>query len=170
MGLYSSLTLDDCLAPRTCTVLARCSTIRLMDPAVAALKRLLGDSTERRQQVADVIGFNEQTLYQVANGIKLKSGKVRGVGRKMREALDAHYPGWRDPSAPGPATPVPQLKLATALPLVIDAIAALPAARWVSVRAQLDQLAQRPEMRDDVMAELQALLGDASSKQPAAAA
>jgi len=29
--------------------------------------------------VADAIGYNEQTLYQIANGIKLKSGKPRSV-------------------------------------------------------------------------------------------
>jgi hypothetical protein len=49
-----------------------------------------------------------------------------------------------------------------ALPVVLTAITALPAARWASVRAQLDQLAQHPEMRDDVATELLSLLRPAA--------
>lgn len=49
----------------------------------------------------------------------------------------------------------------------VDAVAALPPARWASVRAQLDQLAAHPEMRDDVLAELLTLLQPAPTKRVA---
>lgn len=42
--------------------------------------------------------------------------------------------------------------------VLVDRIAALPAARWTSVRAQLDQLVAHPEARDDLLAELDILL------------
>jgi len=66
-----------------------------MDPLTEALIRFLGPDAKRRIEVADTIGVNEQTLYQIARGIKLKSGQPRGVGRKLRAALDAHYPNWQ---------------------------------------------------------------------------
>lgn len=52
---------------------------------------------------------------------------------------------------------------AAGLARLLDAISALPPARWASVRAQLDQLVQHPELRADIEAELQLLLA-----QPAA--
>lgn len=47
---------------------------------------------------------------------------------------------------------------AASLSRLLDAISALPPARWPSVRAQLDQLVQHPELRADIEAELQLLL------------
>jgi len=55
--------------------------------------------------------------------------------------------------------------LPAALRTVLDALAALPPTRWASVRAQLDLLAAHPEMRDDVLAELRALLTTPSTKR-----
>jgi hypothetical protein len=133
-----------------------------MDHEVTALKRLIGDSVATRVEVADKLGYNEQTLYQIANGIKLKSGKLRAVGRALREALDKHYPGWLAASdfdmlasAPPAATAPTPPDLAA---LLVDAVAAMPPARWTSVHAQLTQLAGHPEMRDDILPELRALL------------
>lgn len=65
-----------------------------MDPAVLALQNLIATTKGGRVAVADRLGVNEQTLYQIAAGIKLRSGKPRGVGRQLRELLDQHYPGW----------------------------------------------------------------------------
>lgn len=66
-----------------------------MDDAVRALHLLIGDTAERRREIAEVIGANEQSLYQIVRGIPLSSGKKRTVGRELREKLDAHFPGWR---------------------------------------------------------------------------
>ena len=64
------------------------------DPFVTALKHLVGDSPARRREVAKKIGASEQGLYQIVNGIPLKSGKLRSVGRDLRAKLDQHYPTW----------------------------------------------------------------------------
>jgi hypothetical protein len=64
------------------------------DPFVTALKNLVGDSPARRREVAKKIGASEQGLYQIVNGIPLKSGKPRSIGRDLRAKLDQHYPNW----------------------------------------------------------------------------
>lgn len=68
------------------------------DPDVLALIALCGgkDNKAVRAQVADAIHASEQTLYQIVNGIPLKSGKPRGVGRDLRGRLDREFPGWRN--------------------------------------------------------------------------
>lgn len=78
----------------------------MADPFVAALKHLIGDTARRRMEVAAKIGANEQTLYQIANGIPLKSGKARSVGRELRAKLDEHYPSWLTASGHGAAAPL----------------------------------------------------------------
>jgi len=44
--------------------------------------------------VADKIGVNDQTLHQIARGVKLPSGEPKGVGPTLQKKLEAHYPGW----------------------------------------------------------------------------
>ena len=44
--------------------------------------------------IADRIGVNDQTLWQVINGTKLPSGQPRGVGPAIQRKLEQHYPGW----------------------------------------------------------------------------
>ncbi len=56
--------------------------------------------------------------------------------------------------------------VATALPVLLAAIAALPRVRWPSVLAQFDLLAAHPEMRDDVARELVFLFSLAHSQTP----
>lgn len=62
---------------------------------------------------------------------------------------------------------VPRIGANDALPRFLDAITALPPARWASVRAQLDQLAAHPEQRPEIELELQQLLTppDAASRK-----
>lgn len=65
----------------------------MTDPIVSAFRALLlreGGSKE----VARVIGFNEQYLYQIDAGIKDAKGNSKGVGKQLREKLERHYPGW----------------------------------------------------------------------------
>lgn len=80
-------------------------------------------------------------------------------------------PQWRDDDnlRRTPATPEQAPSLPQALHTVLDALQALPTIRWVSVRAQLDQLAAHPEARDDVAGELLALLQAPPGKRPNAA-
>lgn len=71
----------------------QCLNLTMDDPAVAALVELL-----RREGgeavVGAVINANPKSLYQIASGRRLKSGKPKGVGRQLREKLERHYPGW----------------------------------------------------------------------------
>jgi hypothetical protein len=92
----SSFRLAERQAASTCLQLALRLSIANMDTDVQALARLIGGSKAKRVEIADHIGFSEQYLYQIANGIKLKSGKPRVIGRELREALDLAYPGWRN--------------------------------------------------------------------------
>jgi hypothetical protein len=144
-----------------------------MDPDVSALKRLIGSSVQQRIEVADAIGFNEQTLYQVANGIPLKSGKPRSVGRKLREALDQHYPGWRDGATTNPisATPPPP-HLAQALPVVLGRLPSLSAYRAGQVLAALQAAMQPLAPLEQIERDLLQWLAEpstATSAHPAAA-
>lgn len=83
----------------------------MSDPLVIALTRLCGgkgrSAAARRAEVADQLGVNEQTLYQIVNGVKLTSGRERTVGRALREKLDRHFPGWLTPEDAEKAMPEP---------------------------------------------------------------
>jgi hypothetical protein len=136
----------------------------VMDQEVTALRRLLqataehpAGTPERRRFVAERAGCSADNLYQVAKGILLDSGKPRGVGRELRQRLDAAFPHWLDAIAsvnePSPAYAVPDLAEQLA-----HAISALSLTRWISVRAQLDSLPGRPDILDQVVPELRHLL------------
>lgn len=158
-----------------------------MDRDLEALKRLLqatpthpAGTTERRRVVAERANVNADNLYQVARGIRLKSGRPRSLGRDVLEKLDAAFPGWRNlppavathPAAPliaaesSPPYPGPG-RLVDALTVVAHATAALPAVLRPSVRVQFERLVYHPEMRDDVIMELQELFSMSSGKQHA---
>lgn len=44
--------------------------------------------------VAKAIGSNDQSIYQIITGVKLKSGRPKGVGPSLRDKLNKRYPGW----------------------------------------------------------------------------
>ena len=73
------------------------------DPAVRALIELL-QREGGAVAVAAEIGANPKSLYQIASGRLLKSGRRKGVGRDLREKLERHYPGWLA-ADDGPAVP-----------------------------------------------------------------
>lgn len=122
------------------------------DPLVKALRSLV-EREGGAVALADTIEVNDQSIYQILKGVLLPSGKPKGVGPNLRKKLDAKYPGWISPTYQPAAPALPDLAQ-----LIADAVATMPPARWASVRAQLDQLVAHPEMRDDVLGELRALL------------
>lgn len=129
------------------------------DPLVQAVQRLL-EREGGHVAVGAAADISDQTLYQIAFAkVNSATGKPQGVGPSVRRRLDAAFPGWlhcTNPSLSHHATvdTVPH-DLAEQL---VALVAALPAARWRSIRAQLDSLAGAPEMRDDVLGEVRALL------------
>lgn len=96
----------------------------MSDPLVIALTRLCGGkgraAAARRAEVADQLGVNEQSLYQIVSGVKLSSGRERTVGRELREKLDRHFPGWltAEDAAQVSAAPNPQDALVQALAVI----------------------------------------------------
>lgn len=64
-----------------------------MDKFTQSLRRLC-DTYGGYKKVADVLGVNDQTLYQILSGVKLPSGNPKGVGPKLRKLLDTHFEGW----------------------------------------------------------------------------
>lgn len=63
------------------------------DPLVESLRALCreeGDYTV----VAERARVSAANLWQILNGVKLPSGKPRGVGPNLREKLSAAYPDW----------------------------------------------------------------------------
>lgn len=70
-----------------------------MDVMTEALKRLCAQNGGYKA-VAHVLRVNDQSLYQIAAGVRLPSGKPRGIGRQLREKLDEAYPHWLDAGDP----------------------------------------------------------------------
>lgn len=143
-----------------------------MDPDIEALRRLVGTSVERRLEVADRLGANEQTIYQIIRGVPLKSGKPRGIGRKLREALDTHFPGWRAASQLGelPASYSAQpAQPHAALADLLRSLAELPAGRWAMVRARMDAVVGHPEdasaAAEDILSILRSVSTSSSGKR-----
>lgn len=69
----------------------------MTDPMVDALRRIV-EANGGATAVADKIEVNDQTIYQILKGVRLPSGRPKGVGPALRAKLDEHYPGWRLPT------------------------------------------------------------------------
>lgn len=95
-------------------------------------------------------------LSQIMNGYSFGPRSARGW--ESRLGMSQRYLE----SGDRPEAIVPVLDDAAR---IVDAILRMSPLRWASVRTQLDMLAERPEMRDDVLAELRALLGAPSTKR-----
>ena len=72
------------------------------DPLVEAL-RLLCHREGGHNQVADKARVSAENLLQILKGVKLPSGKPRGVGPNLREKLTLTFPTWLDTQSVGAA-------------------------------------------------------------------
>ena len=91
------------------------------DPLVLALALLCKDRGGY-VAVADKAEVNDQTLWQILNGVKLpRSGNPRGVGPTLRKKLEAAFPGW---------------SRLTAAPPAVSAVRAPPAPHYFATDAQ----------------------------------
>lgn len=70
--------------------------------------------------MADEIGVNDQTLWQVLNGVRLPSGEPRGIGPGVQKKLSARYPTWASPSR---LPPNPEFSTATDPAALLQALA-----------------------------------------------
>lgn len=158
------------------------------DPLVQALQSLVLNTRGGCKAVAEKIGANDQSLYQVVTcRPDSKTGKPKSVGKQLRDKLDDAYPGWQEmagvaqqlapnpPPAPTNAqgiAPVADTEallvptLAQALQVLLDAIAESPH------RAELRQLlpmlvdTNAPAYRQR-LGELLAPVGTANPTNPA---
>lgn len=87
---------------------------------VEALRRLVAREGGA-VAVADGIDVNDQSIYQILKGVRLPSGRPKGVGPTLRAKLDARYPGWL--AAVTPARPTTTLD--QALPVLLGRLAGL---------------------------------------------
>ena len=108
-----------------------------------------GDGSRMTVQIARVCGVNPYWLATGEGGMldDIFRGAATGGAGTMVAAASALQPDLAEQ--------------------LVDLVAAMPAARWRSVRAQLDILPGAPEMRDDVVGELRALLATPSKRQDA---
>jgi hypothetical protein len=65
----------------------------LLDPHVRALLSLC-DKEGGYLVVAARAKINKDSLYQIVSGVKLLSGKPKGIGPKIRALLTKRYPNW----------------------------------------------------------------------------
>lgn len=104
------------------------------------------------------------TLQRIRNGVpgtrldslkKIAATLHISVG-ELVDTEDSHSSTVTEPHAAW--MPTPPVSLENAIHALLDAIAALPPARWASVKAQLEQAATNPAMRPEVVGELLLLL------------
>lgn len=68
---------------------------REQNPEVVALQALCDREGDFRV-VAKAIGVNDQSLYQILAGVRMASGRAKGIGPRLKEKLSERYPGWND--------------------------------------------------------------------------
>lgn len=140
-------------------------------PTIADIRRrnlaaLIAEAGSQRA-LADAMEIAPAQISQwVTAAPNAKTGTPRTVGDESARALEVamgkpkgwldHWHGERGETDEPAAAAEPSLR--TCLAVVLDALARLPPARAVSVRAQLDQVMGHPEMHDDTLAELLHLL------------
>ena len=74
-----------------------------LDPLTIALRQLC-DREGGYKALAKKLEVHDQSLYQIVTGVKLPSGKPKGVGPTLRKKLDSKYPNWLNPARPADQT------------------------------------------------------------------
>lgn len=134
----------------------------MIDPATIALKRLV-EREGGHIAVAEAIDANDQSIYQIVTGVKLPSGRPKGVGPSLRARLTRRYPGWLELATDPGATPSTHDNLPTlsqALEVIgIEMAKPMPDDVRDDVAHALSNLAKRRGLQrdqDQVLALLQA--------------
>lgn len=67
------------------------------DPLVRALQQLVRDTQGGYKAIAQKIGANDQSLYQIVTcRPDSKTARPKSVGKQLRDKLTQHYPRWQD--------------------------------------------------------------------------
>ena len=108
-------------------------------PEVAALQALCVREGGYKS-VADAIGVNDQSIYQIVTKKKLPSGRSKGIGPRLRDKLNARYPNWN--KAPDKADDMPD-RLKTALATIASQFLAIPEDRWGDALLDISAVLQK---------------------------
>lgn len=112
-------------------------------PEVESLKTLC-DKNGGFRAVATAIAVNDQSLYQILMGVKLKSGRPKGIGPSLRDKLNQRYPGW-NVAASGTKSPATEAKfseMALSAARLVDQIPASDDTMRVQMLAALVRMTQ----------------------------
>jgi hypothetical protein len=134
---------------------------QMSDRYAVAIKHLC-DRQGGYRTVGTAAGVNGQTLYQIATGVKLASGRPRSAGPELRGKLDKAFPGWDADTAGAPyahSRSAPD-SIEQSVKVLGAALSRLDGARKRMVVGALQGLLDKPEDADDVAASIVALIGD----------
>ena len=152
----------DC-EPNTNVMQAPC----LITPVTTIAIRLAQARTalgKTQGQLAHDAGVSQGTIGNIEAGARkaprelLAIAKALGVSPEWLKTGKGPQAATVAPQTALPAQDQPALDLTAALGLVLDALAAMPTARWDSVQVQLAKVVRTPEMRDETLSELLFLL------------
>jgi hypothetical protein len=68
------------------------------NPEVLALKALCEREGGEKGHItiAKELGVSDQSIYQIITGVRLPSGRPKGIGPTLKDKLNRRYPGWND--------------------------------------------------------------------------
>lgn len=135
----------------------------MKDVRLANLLVLLEEEAGVKAALARRIKKSPAQLSQWLSGYRtISEGTAREIERAAKKpAAWLDGPAITSPAAAQVAPP----QLVDALPVVLDAVEGLGPSRWAAVRAVLDHVVTRPDLRDDAQAELLQLLSTAPAKR-----
>jgi len=109
------------------------------NPEVAALQALC-IREGGHIAVANAIGGNDQSIYQIITRRKLPSGREKGIGPGLRDKLNSRYPGWNNQQ--DQSGEVPQ-RLKAALATVAGMLRTIPEDKWGDALMDIAEVLQK---------------------------
>lgn len=132
------------------------------DPFVLALQRL-SKAVGGHDNLAQMIGANGQSIYQIVSERKLPSGNAKSVGPALRAKISEQFPDWLKDSPAGEDGGRPP-EIASALEALAAALVAADDLTVDQARPLLARLVDEPGRSAEIIPRLAAVL---SSQQRA---
>lgn len=108
-------------------------------PEVTALQALCTREGGYKS-VADALGVNDQSIYQIVTRKKLPSGRPKGIGPGLRDKLNSRYPNWN--KSVEIADDMPQ-RLKAALATVASMLRSIPEDQWGNALMDIAEVLQK---------------------------